>query len=277
MMLTVLFSSFCMLFAQQTTVTKPNLYFYGAVSSSGDESTIKLTQDLFFSQLVTSDLFTVQDRSDVAFSNDILANHKNTGDFLFYAEIYEENGKWISVLHLIDPATGREAKTENTYDGYYQILIQAKEAFNTLFALFNSPSGTSAYEEIVPAQQTQPIDITGLFGTWTGEDYIDKIVILRGGRGFIMFENGATMNITVSVEDETFIARQESKPNASFFPDLPREAALVKAVDADPIVWELNIENENSLSGIKHTYISQYNLNGDFSVIPGTVPVKWSR
>ena len=55
------------------------------------------------------------------------------------------------------------------------------------------PSGMAS-----PSKQTAKIQSTEfLSGTWGGEDTIDKIVIMRGGRGFVIFKNGSSMNITV--------------------------------------------------------------------------------
>ena len=70
--------------------SKSPLYFYGAVSVSGDDAVIKLTQDLFFSQLEALDLFDIQDRRQTVYSTDILKQHANTSDLLFYAQIYEK-------------------------------------------------------------------------------------------------------------------------------------------------------------------------------------------
>lgn len=279
------FSSICLTYAQigSTTDTSKNLYFYGTVSLTEDEATLELTQDLFFSQLSALDLYIIQDKRETVFSTDILNSHSGTDDVLFYAEIYELNGEWVSILHLIDTAMQKEATTKNYYNGYYKILIEAKDSLATLIQNFNleksTPVNTTSSEigSTKDTQSTIPVRVENLSGTWKGEDYIDKIVILRGGRGFVIFENGASMNINVSISGTTMTARQESKSNASFFPDLPREVALVKAINADPIVWELNIEDENSLSGTKHTLIADYDNNNTLLVTQGTVPVQWRR
>lgn len=285
LVLTILFfSQIYLLDAQSgpTVKASQNLYFYGAISHADDVETIKLTEALFYSQLLALELFTIQDKRETVFDIDILNSHSATNDILFYAEIYEENEEWISVLHLIDTATQKEATTKNYYDGYYKILIEAKNSITTLIQNFNSDqstplnttsSGIGSTETLPPAEV---ITSENLSGTWKGEEHIDKIVILRGGRGFVIFENGASMHISVSINGTTMTARQESKSNASFFPDLPREVALVKAINAEPIVWELNIENKNSLSGIKHTLVADTTSETLF-ITQSSIPVKWYR
>ena len=61
------------------------------------------------------------------------------------------------------------------------------------------------------------------------------------------------MNIDVEIQENTVICTQTGKSNASFFPDLPREIALVAALDAEPIKWTLNLTDENTLNGTKKT------------------------
>lgn len=115
-----------------------------------------------------------------------------------------------------------------------------------------------------------------LAGTWTGEPSINKVVILRGGRGFVIFNNGASMNVIINIQTkndkQTVNIIQNSKPNASFFPELPRQLALESAKNAEPISWEFNIINKDSISGVKKTLLE---TNG--SVETSFVNVEWKR
>jgi hypothetical protein len=67
------------------------------------------------------------------------------------------------------------------------------------------------------------------------------------------------MNISVSIKDNTVIAEQTSRSNASFFPDLPREIALVVASTAEPIRWTLSLVDDNTLVGEKITLMPSGN------------------
>ena len=113
-----------------------------------------------------------------------------------------------------------------------------------------------------------------LSGTWNGENGINKIVIMRGGRGFVIFDNGASMNIVIQLEKDGTVIKisQTGKSNASFYPDIPRETALNLAVDAKPIIWELKVADNNTLSGVKTTLVKD-----GFSAKEGTVNVTWKR
>ena len=95
---------------------------------------------------------------------------------------------------------------------------------------------------------------------------------MRGGRGFVIFKNGSSMNITVEIKAANIIITQNGKANASFFPELPREVALKEAVNADPIRWVLTLDDDNTLSGTKSTLILD---NGQAA--KGSMSVTWKR
>lgn len=274
--LVFVFSLIFICLAVYSQADKPALYFYAAPASSSspeDPAAVKMTRDLLFSQLSSLDLFVIRDKRDTEYSPDLIKKHA-ANDFLFYAEIYEKNGEWLSKMHLIEAASAKETVLQNSYEGYYKILMEAKSSLTALIKQFNTGNTSSAPQEI-PAQ---PAAATGnISGTWFGENHIDKIVLLRGGRGFVIFKNGASMNISVSIDGNTVTAVQQSKPDASFFPDIPRETALIKAPDAAPIRWELTIKNDSLMQGVKSGLVAEYDAAGVLSVREGSTPVEWHR
>ena len=84
------------------------------------------------------------------------------------------------------------------------------------------------------------------------------------------------MNISVTISGKTLTALQQSKPNASFFPEIPREAALINAVNAEPVRWEMTIESESAMSGVKYTLVEAKG-SGLPSVTQGSINVRWRR
>ena len=99
---------------------------------------------------------------------------------------------------------------------------------------------------------------------------------MRGGRGFVIFNNGASMNITVELSgedaDKQVLITQKGNSNASFYPELQRTAALSAAVSAEPIKWTLTLVNGNTLKGIKDTLLPEGN-----GYKAGTINVIWTR
>ena len=154
--------------------------------------------------------------------------------------------------------------------------MESKASLRSIFeSLLNNrkPKETDrANDTNIPDNSPPAVSTDSIAGTWGGEDYIDKIVILRGGRGFIIYKNGATMNISVSVADKEVTVTQAGKSNASFFPELPREAALLAATDAPPLSWKLTVQNSSTLTGTKTTLVES---NG--GIVSGKVRIEWKR
>jgi hypothetical protein len=151
--------------------------------------------------------------------------------------------------------------------------MEAKSSLTSLLEGFTSSAmSTPVLNDSTLKNTNIKLSLDTLSGTWEGENLISKIVILRGGRGFVIYKNGASMNIAVSITNNKVEAIQTSKQNASFFPDLPREVALLVAANAEPIKWTLSLIDENTLTGEKVTLMPVDN-NAQRTIIP----VKWIR
>ena len=258
--------------------------FFGVISSDADANMIQMTETLYLTQLGELPGISVTDRRQSGFAEAYKAQgapdfSKASSPLAFYALIDKKDpsgGKWDCTICVADIETKDIHSYTQTYDSYYKILMESKASLRSIFeSLLNNrkPKETDrANDTNIPDNSTPAVSTDSIAGTWGGEDYIDKIVILRGGRGFIIYKNGATMNISISVADKEVTVTQAGKSNASFFPELPREAALLAATDAPPLSWKLTVQNSSTLSGIKTTLVES---NG--GIVSGKVRIEWKR
>lgn len=262
--------------------------YYGVVSASSDTNMLKMAQDVFFTQLKSIDGITVDDkRPDLSKASASLPDFVQTNaSIYFYAEVTDQKNEsgqtvWNCRFNAVTAADGITHSASENYESYYKILVGAKTAIEKVLSDLKSPSPefASANKSNLAADFKTGVDIESLAGTWGGEPYADKIIILRGGRGFVIFKNGATMNIKISVKKNSAGGKntnleisQVGKSNASFFPELPREQALQCAVSAPPITWNFSLTSADTLEGIKNTII-QTNDGTEH----GTVNSIWTR
>lgn len=272
---------------------KLNVNFYGVYSNSGDKSMLEMTRNLYFAQLKEMENVTVSDKSSSAFfsmENGELQvmlpeTPSENSTISFFVEIETSgNGKWQSILHANSENSEKKIKIEKDYASYYKILTEAKSAITeTLTAYF---TGEPSREQDSPKNSTPDTQhvihttTESIAGTWQGEDFIDKIVILRGGRGFIIYKNGATMNINIAITSEsdmssTINITQSGKPNASFYPELSRKTALENAPNAEPLEWKLTLTDSNTMQGSKKTLVEDESSPTGAS--QGTASVTWTR
>ena len=257
-------------------ICQSKIGFFMAVSDSSDTATINLTQDLYFQKLSLLPNVVVSDLRETKFTSANLSEYPDL-DFVFYPEIQENGTGWKCIFHAKKISSSQNYVSEKTYDSYYMILMDAKNEVTKFIEKLNSPTSETTFAENSTSNNSSPSDssisIESLSGTWAGEQFIDKIVILRGGRGFVIYQNGASMNISIKIEDESLIATQISKSNASYFPEISRDKALELAPTAQPIEWKLKIKNSSELEGTKYTLTENDKNSPEFSYIP----VKWKK
>ena len=256
-------------------ICQSKIGFFMAVSDSSDTATINLTQDLYFQKLSLLPNVVVSDLREINFSSANLSEYPDL-DFVFYPEIQENGTGWKCIFHAKKISSNQNYVSEKIYDSYYMILMDAKNEVTKFIEKLNSPTKDSSFDENSSNNSSSTesyISIESLSGTWTGEEFIDKIVILRGGRGFVIYQNGASMNISLILENGVLLITQISKANASYFPEISREKALELAPTAEPIKWNLNIKNSSELEGTKYTLTEKDKNSPEFSYIP----VKWKK
>ena len=262
--------------------------YYGVVSASSDTNMLKMAQDVFFTQLKSIDGIIVDDkRPDISkASSEIPVFLKTNAKIYFYAEITDQKSDegqtiWNCRFNAVTSADGITHSANENYESYYKILVGAKNAIEKVLSDLKAPDPqfATADKENIAADFKTGVDIESLAGTWSGEPFADKIIILRGGRGFVIFKNGATMNIKISVKKAVIDGKntnleisQVGKSNASFFPELSREQALACAAKATPIKWNFALTSADTLEGIKNTVIQTND-----GTQPGIVNSSWTR
>ena len=281
----VLISIILFIFSAGLSAQSYFIDYYGIVSTEIDENMSKMTSDLYYTQLTEINNFTITDkRTSPNLKNrpDISVFSENALSFFTLITKDSDSDKWITTYYVIDKANNEEHSKQKKFDSFYKILMEPKDVLRqTIKQLIENDTSakTLTSQTSSEAPDLTPTDISSteeLSGTWTGEDNIRKIVIMRGGRGFVIFKNGATMNIIVELSgDESnkqVLITQKGHSNASFYPELQRSAALTAAVSAEPIKWTLTLINGNTLKGIKETLLPEEN-----SYKQGTVSVIWTR
>ncbi len=248
-----------------------NIDYYGIQSNDADENMINMADNLYFAQIQNMQNIKVIDYSGKIIPDTLEQNHLLL--FITISKSKTSEGTWICNMLLKDDHKNISIKKEFT--SFYKILTEAKKNINDLFSSYSKSTDTKQDKlEPVPSNIKNTITTDVIAGTWTGEKYIDKIIILRSGRGFVIFKNGASMKISIEInDDKTILITQVTNPNASFFPELSRKQALENADTAEPIKWILTLTDKNTLTGTKQTLISIDQV----SVKTGTIQVIWKR
>ena len=258
------------LFLACESAVATDVEFYSLSSTVTDSSKIQMTEDLFFTQLLSLHQYKIVDKRPTGYLGTPANASQDT--MVFYGELQENGSRWTCTLHLEQPHLNKKAQVTGTYDSYFKLLSEAKSSISQLFANLEAP--TTSYKQKDSAGAPT---FDSLSGTWIGEASINKIVLLRGGRWFVIFNNGASMNISVEIQGHTIICTQTAKSNASFFPELPREVALVAAMNAQPITWTMTLSNNGTMTGTKRSLLAVVDSGTAVGAEMGTTEVTWIR
>ena len=255
--------------------------YYGVISQSSDTNILKMAQDVFFTQLSAISSITVDDkRSDTTTTLSALPDFSSSAQnhIIFYAEIEEKRNdsakSWVCTFKATIPLENRNVFKTEEYASYYKILSSSKSTIEqVLEQLDSSQSPAPVFADDSPAEA---VNTDAIAGIWQGEPYTDKIILMRSGKGFVIFKNGASMNVKIAVEGKGDAQEikiiQDGKPNASFYPALSREIAVQAAASAEPITWSLKLVNGTTLSGTKTTLVE-----GGNGAVKGSETVQWYK
>lgn len=280
---------------------KYDVYFYGVITPPSQESQKNITLDLFSAQIRSFPEINFIDKRlsgfDVNYSkltdkeadridstsifNLVPASQEHSDgsrSIILVSKIEKtEDEEWICNIYTKNLYTSKIDFVKKSFESYYKVLTDSKSLFNEILSVsadVKVNSNSSVKKTGSDQVMTTSMSIEGLSGTWAGEKGITKIVIMRSGRGFVIFNNGASMNISISVEDSKTLKITQAMPfNASFYPDIPRQKILEYSKKAKPIEWTFSLSGNGTLSGTKETLI----LDESSSVIPATINVSWNK
>lgn len=276
----ILLISTSLAFAQGSAEKKYPLHYYGIFSNISDQNILNMMQDLFVAQIRGINYISLEDnrnsetkksfstifpnQDEAEFFSYLEEHEQFKGDaILFYARIFRpySEEKWECTFFAKNTHDKNIFSQTKIYDSHYKIFLDAKMLIQNVVA---EASGNASIEESVtqPKQieRSVALNVENIAGTWSGEDEISQIILLRSGRGFVVFTNGATMNINIQLSGENsgqkFRMVQQDKFNASFYPDIERKTVLAYAEDAAPIEWNLSMTAQGTLVGTKKTLVA---------------------
>lgn len=254
--------------------------FYGIASKDTERNMLSMTEDIFLAQLKELE-YNIEDKRKSSFSEDFFSGAAD-----FSASDIPETGYFYAVISKISQNDWEmrltlkihgyeEPKTAvSNYNSYYKILMDSKVSLRGIVEnLAKNYSGENS-----PEKKIGRISFESLAGSWNDGKYLNKIVIMRGGRGFVIFKNGAPMNISVKINDEpdgtqSIKISQTSGNNASYFPEIDRQKALENAMQAEPVVWNFKMESPDVLSGTIETLVQTENGRIERKELPS----KWTK
>ncbi|AIN94713.1 TP0183 family DNA metabolism protein [Treponema putidum] len=173
-------------------------------------------------------------------------------DYVFAGKVTGlENGIQLELMlkNASDDITRRISKI---YQSVNLILLDSRVLVSDIFdksvnlsEAYNSEDITSNDNNNEEVGEVKNIDI--LSGSWQGEEGIERVEIMRGGRGIALLSSGITILLQIKVNDGYLTINQSGKPSSRQFINLPDEIAKKAAETGKTPSWKFLVSANNKI------------------------------
>ena len=256
----------------------PGVAVYQLQASTMTEQTAQTVDNLVFSfikELKTYTIFDLRSQSVPAdFPNDPAI------DYIFFGAL-EEVPDGIKLELILKGRTEQLTRIiSKVYDNVNKILLDSRLLVFNLFD-FSVPLEQLARSLPQTEQNTEfgYIDtVDSLAGSWKGEQGLDRVMILRGGRGMAVFSSGVSVSLDLKIDNGYLLVTQKGSLQPRQFLNLPDEIARQAVQKTNPPQWRFLVSPDKKiLSGTKVDAQIQYNETAIISVKYDTATVEWLR
>lgn len=206
-------------------------------------------------------------------------------DFVFTGTLTGlENGIELKLI-LKNRAEALTRTIAKIYNNANLILLDSRILVNNLFDMSvnledaaadqNAANGTDRIEQSMPVEVT---NIESLAGSWHGENGVERIEIMRGGRAIAVLSSGVSIFLNLKLTGGRLIVTQSGAPQARQFADLPDNIAKKAAELGKTPAWKFLVSKDNKILVGEKTYTEiTYNDDSIISNKEVTKKVKWVK
>ena len=256
----------------------PGVAVYQLQAPAISEQTAQTVDNLVFSFIKELKAYTIFDLRDhpvpVDFPND------SAIDYVFFG-VLEEVPEGVKLKLVLKGRQDQFTRIiSKVYDNINKILLDSRLLVFNLFD-FSVPLEQFA---ISPPQNGKSTEfgyietVDSLAGSWKGEQGLDRVMILRGGRGMAVFSSGVSVSLDLKIDNGYLLVTQKGSLQPRQFLNLPDEIARQAVQKTNPPQWRFLVSPDKKiLSGTKVDAQIQYNETAIISVKYDTATVEWLR
>lgn len=257
----------------------PGVAVYQLQDAVITEQTAQTVDNLVFSFIKELKTYTIFDLRSMPVPTDFPEDISI--DYIFFG-VLEEVPEGIK-LELV--LKGRQEQftriISKVYDNVNKILLDSRLLVFNLFD-FSVPLEQLAVSVSQSSERSAEFGyietVDSLAGSWKGEQGLDRVMILRGGRGMAVFSSGVSVSLDLKIDNGYLLVTQKGSLQPRQFLNLPDEIARQAVQQTNPPQWRFLVSPDKKiLSGTKVDAQIQYNETAIISVNYDTAAVEWQR
>ena len=256
----------------------PGVAVYQLQAPAISEQTAQTVDNLVFSFIKELKAYTIFD----LLNQSVPADFPNDSaiDYIFFGAL-EDVPEGIKLELILKGRKDQVTRIiSKVYDNINKILLDSRLLVFNLFD-FSVPLEQLARSLPQTEQNTEfgyIETVDSLAGSWKGEPGLDRVMILRGGRGMAVFSSGVSVSLDLKIDNGYLLVTQKGSLQPRQFLNLPDEIARQAVQKTNPPQWRFLVSPDKKiLSGTKVDAQIQYNETAIISVKYDTATVEWLR
>ena len=256
----------------------PGVAVYQLQAPAISEQTAQTVDNLVFSFIKELKAYTIFDLRNQSVPADF--PNDSAIDYIFFGAL-EDVPEGIKLELILKGRKDQVTRIiSKVYDNINKILLDSRLLVFNLFD-FSVPLEQLARSLPQTEQNTEfgyIETVDSLAGSWKGEPGLDRVMILRGGRGMAVFSSGVSVSLDLKIENGYLLVTQKGNLQPRQFLNLPDEIARQAVQKTNPPQWRFLVSSDKKiLSGTKVDAQIQYNDTAIISIEYDTATVEWLR
>ena len=256
----------------------PGVAVYQLQAPVMPEQTVQTVDNLVYSFIKELRTYTIFDFRSMPVPVDFPDN--TSIDYIFFG-VLEEVPEGIKLELILKGRKNQFTRMiSKVYDNLNKILLDSRLLVFNLFD-FSVPLEQLANSVPQNEQSTEfgyVETVDSLAGSWKGEQGLDRVMILRGGRGMAVFSSGVSVSLDLKIDNGYLLVTQKGSLQPRQFLNLPDEIAREAVQKANPPQWKFLVSADKKiLSGTKVDAQIRYNETAIISIEYDTATVEWLR
>ncbi|MGP1595113.1 MAG: TP0183 family DNA metabolism protein [Treponema sp.] len=259
-------------------IAVPRVAVYRIKSSQMNVQTVQTIDNLVFSFIKELKNYIVLDLRDQPVPEQFPSD--SDADYVFFTSVQEVADGIQFELVLKGKEDQLTRLISKVYGNVNNILLDSRLLVLNLFDFSVALEKLNTAEpESVPDVEFGFVEtVDALAGSWKGENGIERVMLLRGGRGMAVFSSGVSISLECKIEDGYLLITQKGALQPRQFLDLPDEIARQAIAKIQPPQWRFLISSDRKiLSGKKFDAHIQHSNNTITDIRYEIADVQWQR
>jgi hypothetical protein len=176
-------------------------------------------------------------------------------DFILSSRVDPLGTQLLFSLDVTKASTAEKRSVAEAFASENDLLLSVRRLTRKLLERQDDTASVASARDPEARPKNPAPSLSLVAGTWKGDKNLDRVTILRDGRGFAVLSSGRRMSLKVAIDGSAVVVAQDQPNSPDFYrPSLDYKSAKAVAQGARPWRWTFSLSSDGStLSGVKES------------------------